>query len=180
MRLWLRNLLSALLVFSSLLPSAAWADGEDEEWVGKPAPTFQLADLEGNSLKLTDLTSQKVVWINFWGLRCGPCVQELPVLEKLYKTYKERGLVVIGLNSDGVDKEYIRKAMADRADLKAAGVTFPIAPDPEFKVVDSYQLQGAPLNVMIDKSGVVRYRHTGYEPGDETRYVEQLEKLLPR
>jgi peroxiredoxin len=152
----------------------------DDEWINKAAPAFHLKDLAGNDLVLSDLTSKGVVWLNFWGLRCGPCVRELPVLQKLYDTYKDRGVMIVGVNTDGVDADFIRKSFAERSDLRAAGVAFPLAPDTEFATIDAYGLLGAPLNVMIDREGVVRYRHEGYEVGDEVRYVEALDKLLAR
>ncbi len=162
---------------------APWASGalgseEADEWVGKPAPAFQLQDLDGQPLNLAELTGKKVVWLNFWGLRCGPCVRELPALQKINDAYGSKGLLIIGLNADGVDAAFIRAQLAAREDLKAAGVTFPLAPDPDFAVIDAYGLMGAPLNVIIDRAGVIQYRHEGYEDGDEAQYVQVVEKLL--
>jgi peroxiredoxin len=169
---------TALIAVAALcLAVPAWS-GEDEEWVGKPAPNFELKDLQGQPLHLAELQGKHVVWLNFWGLRCGPCVRELPVLEKLYQKYKDKGLLIIGLNADGVDADFIAKQFEAREDLKAAGVTFPLAPDMDFAVIDAYGLLGAPLNVMIDRKGVVQFRHEGYEDGDEVHYVKVLEKLL--
>lgn len=175
-----RTALIVLLAASLMLPAVAGAGGEEDEWVGKPAPAFDLKDLEGDPLHLDELRGKNVVWLNFWGLRCGPCVRELPVLQELYETYAERGLVIIGVNADGVDAEFIRKSLQDRDDLKAAGVTFPMVPDPEFAAIDAYGLMGAPLNVMIDREGLVRYRHEGYEEGDEIHYMKVVEELLAR
>lgn len=153
------------------------AEGADE-WVGRKAPDFSLVSLDGKPLRLSDYLGKKVVWLNFWGLRCGPCVRELPALEKLHEKFAARGLVLIGINTDGVDGAMIKKQFAERADLKGAGVTFPLATDIDFKAIDGYGLMGAPLNVMIDRKGVVRYRHEGYEDGDEGAYSKFVEKLL--
>jgi len=169
-----------LLAFlaASWLGSSAFGGEEADEWVGKPAPTFQLQDLDGQPLNLADLTGKKVVWLNFWGLRCGPCVRELPALQKLNEAYAAKGLLIIGLNADGVDAEFIRAQLAAREDLRAAGVTFPLAPDPDFAVIDAYGLMGAPLNVIIDRAGIIQFRHEGYEDGDEAQYAQVVEKLL--
>lgn len=169
---------TVLIALAALCLAGPARSAEEEEWVGKPAPSFELKDLEGRPLRLSDLLGKKVVWLNFWGLRCGPCVRELPVLEKLYQTYKDKGLLIIGLNADGVDADFIAKQIDGREDLKAAGVTFPLAPDTDFTVIDAYGLLGAPLNVMIDRQGVVQFRHEGYEEGDEVHYAKVLEKLL--
>ena len=171
---------SALLVLLSAclcLVSSVRA-GEGDDWVGKPAPSFELVDLEGNELRLADFAGKKVVWLNFWGVRCGPCIQELPSLQTLYAENREKGLLVIGVNADTLEADFLRKAFAESEALKAAKITFPITPDPTFKVLDAYGLMGAPLNVMIDKAGIVRYRHEGYEEGDELQYAEELKKLL--
>ena len=69
------------------LSTPALAEGG---WVGKKAPDFEVTDTNGNSYKLSALAGDKVVWLNFWGLRCGPCVRELPALQKIYDKYKDR------------------------------------------------------------------------------------------
>ncbi len=172
-----RILVSVVLTLLVALPSA-WGSGSGDSWTGKAAPPFELVDTEGSPLKLTDFVGKKVVWLNFWGLRCGPCIKELPVLQKFYRDNKASGLVVIGINADGVDNAFIKAQFAQRDDLKAAGVSFPLAADASFGVMDAYGLMGAPLNVLIDKKGVVRYRHEGYEEGDEAKYLPIVQKLL--
>jgi hypothetical protein len=83
-----------------LQPSGA---DKSEALVGKPAPDFELKDLQGQSVKLADLRG-KVVLLNFWATWCGPCRQEIPHLEKLYQTYKEKGLVILGVdNEDNIE-----------------------------------------------------------------------------
>jgi len=173
----IKHLWCVVLVLALLVPVASWAGEEADEWVGKPAPGFALKDMDGNALDLAELRG-KVVWLNFWGLRCGPCVRELPALQKIHQDYSDQGLLIIGVNADGVDTGFIRKQFAGRDDLKKAGITFPLAPDEEFGVIDQYGLMGAPLNVMIDKEGVIRFRHEGYEDGDEVHYLEVVKKLL--
>lgn len=173
----LRLLMALLGVWFGAVP-LAWASAEADPWTGKPAPAFEVVDTEGKTLKLADLVGKKVVWLNFWGLRCGPCIKELPILQKFYQNHKDAGLVVIGINADGVDGAFIQAQFAQRDDLKAAGVTFPLAPDPSFAVMDAYGLMGAPLNVLIDKKGLVSYRHEGYEDGDEAKYAPVVQKLL--
>ena len=164
----------AVLVLSLVLFSNAYAD---EGWVGKHSPDFSVEDTNGNTYTLSDLKG-KVVWVNFWGLRCGPCVRELPALEALNKKYAEKGLVILGVNADGVDSNFIKKSFDERDDLKQTGVTFPLVPDLEFVMIDSFELMGAPLNVIIDKNGFVQFHHEGYEAGDETHYEEVVAKLL--
>lgn len=169
-------ILAGVLLLLSLIALPVRAE---EEFVGKPAPDFTTADINGADVNLGSLKG-KVVWINFWGLRCGPCVRELPALQKIYENYGPKGLVILGVNADGVDGEFIKKSFAERDDLKALKVTFRLLTDLEFKLIDSYQLMGAPLNVMIDKNGVVQYYHEGYEDGDEKHYEEVVKSLLAK
>ena len=167
----------ALAGFFAAGPQGAGAQ-EDAEWIGKKAPDFSMDDTEGKTLKLADFVGKKVVWLNFWGLRCGPCVRELPALQKIYEKYSPKGLVIIGVNTDGVDGAFIKNQFAARDDLKKAKVSFPLTSDPDFKAIDAYALMGAPLNVMIDKQGKIQFRHEGYEDGDEVGYAKVVEKLL--
>lgn len=171
-----RAISSALLAVFLLLGCAAVGAASDA-FVGKPAPDFKATDVEGKAFNLSDLKG-KVVWINFWGLRCGPCVRELPALQSIYSRYGEKGLVILGVNADGVDAAFIKKSFAEREDLKNLKLTFQLVPDLEFALIDAYQLMGAPLNVMVDKAGIVRYYHEGYEDGDEKGYEEVVKKLL--
>jgi peroxiredoxin len=160
-----------VLAFSS---QALAQDG----WVGKAAPDFEVTDTNGTPYKLSDLAGDNVVWLNFWGLRCGPCVRELPALEDIYKRYKDKGLIILGINADGVDSAFIKKSFDQREDLSSINISFPLIPDAEFSLIDIYELMGAPLNVIIDRKGVVKFYHEGYEIGDEKQYEEIVKGLL--
>jgi len=70
----------------------------DPDLIGKPAPDFTLKDLDGREIALKDLRG-KAVLLNFWGSWCPPCREELPQLEALYKALKDKGQVVIGIDS---------------------------------------------------------------------------------
>ncbi len=148
-----------------------------DDWVGREAPAFSVTDTAGSEQGTTSLKG-KVVWVNFWGLRCGPCVRELPALQDIYERYKDQGLVILGVNADGVDAGFITKSFAERDDLKSINITFPLVPDTDFALIDQYELMGAPLNVMIDRNGVIQFYHEGYEDGDESKYEEVVKKLL--
>ncbi len=175
----LRQFFTAMVSVGMLLGTAPQLARAGDEWIGKAAPPFEMKDLDGNLLELTDLLGRnKVVWLNFWGLRCAPCILELPALETIYRQYAPKGLVMIAVDADGVDAQSLREQIEARDNLKPLRNSFPVAPDQEFAVIDAYGLMGAPLNVMIDKKGVIRFRHEGYEEGDEKKYVEILEGLL--
>ena len=66
-----------------------------------PAPSFTLTALDGGQATLSQYKGQ-VVMVNFWATWCGPCQQEMPLLDQMYKKYKPAGFTLIGVN---VDKE---------------------------------------------------------------------------
>ena len=134
------------------------------------APDFTLKSLEGSNLRLEEYRGQ-VVLINFWASWCGPCRQEMPLLDRLHHRYEDTGFAVLGVNVEGEIEP--AQEIVDKTN-----VTFPILIDDGQKVSDMYNLQAMPTTVVVDRDGVVRYIHPGYKPGDEAKYVEVVKKLI--
>src|SRR6188768_2330005 len=124
-----------------------------------PAPAFQLTGRGGKAIDLSQFKGQ-VVMINFWATWCGPCRQEMPLLEQLYKKYKPMGFAMLGVNVEPDSKGATEW-------LKATPVTFPILFDTDSKVSKLYAVSGMPSTVIVDRKGQVRFLHRGYKPGDE-------------
>jgi peroxiredoxin len=138
--------------------------------VSDSAPDFTLKSLEGSNLRLEEYRGQ-VVLLNFWASWCGPCRQEMPLLDRLHHRYEDTGFAVLGVNVEG--------ETAPAQDIvDKTSVTFPILIDDGQKVSQMYNLQAMPSTVVIDRDGVVRYIHLGYKPGDETKYVEVVKELI--
>ncbi len=138
------------------------------------APEVNFTDTGGNTTTFNDYKNKSVVLVNFWGLRCQNCIEEMPFLERLYNKYGGKGLVVLGVNTDGVDGASLVKHMK-RLPVK---VSYPIIVDPDFYLVDKFKMMAAPLTIVVAKDSTVRFRHEGYEPEIESTYVELIEKLL--
>jgi peroxiredoxin len=137
---------------------------------GTAAPAFQLPAAAGNPVGLNDLKGQ-VVLINFWASWCGPCRQEMPLLEQMYRKYKAAGFTLLGVN--------VEPKSADAVGfLKTTPVSFPILFDTESKVSTLYEVSGMPSTVIVDRKGKVRYIHHGYKPGDESEYMDQIRTLM--
>src|SRR5580704_5664069 len=151
------------LAFSALASASSVAPGT-------AAPPFQLPAAAGSPVGLADLKGQ-VVLINFWASWCGPCRQEMPVLEQLYKKYKPAGFTLLGVNVEP-------KSADAMGFLKATPVSFPILFDPDSKVSQLYAVPGMPSTVILDRTGKVRYVHQGYKPGDESEYQDQIRTLV--
>jgi len=137
---------------------------------GAPAPAFQLNSNAGKPLALADFRGQ-IVLLNFWASWCGPCRQEMPILEQLNRQYHGKGVTLLGVNVEP-------DSAAAVAWLKATPVTFPILFDTESKVSSLYEVAGMPNTVIIDRKGLVRYIHRGYSAGAENDYLNQIRALI--
>ena len=131
--------------------------------VGSAVPDFSAPALGGETFRLSAETgSGRVVLLNFWGLRCGACIEEIPHLNAL--AGKHRGKVsVVGVNVDGAGANALREQM----EKIGLSIAYTVLPDPEMRVVDMFQLAGAPLNAIVGKDGRLKYRREGFEAGDE-------------
>lgn len=158
----IRIVLSVSLVFS-----AALAQGKEIE---ESVPDFTLESRQGDNLRLENFRGQ-VVMLNFWASWCGPCRQEMPLMDDLYKQYKDLGFTVLAVNVDANREEAHRF-------LDKVSVTYPILYDPESRVSELYRVQAMPTTVMIDRSGMGRFIHYGYKPGYEDDYEQQIRQLL--
>ena len=137
-----------------------------------PAPGFQLSGRGGKTIDLSQFKGQ-VVMINFWASWCGPCRQEMPLLEDIYKKYKPMGFTMLAVNVEPNTKD----ADAWLAKL-AKPVTFPIAYDVDSKVSKLYKVESMPSTVIVDRKGNVRALHRGYKAGDEDFYLTQIRTML--
>ena len=135
-----------------------------------PAPNFTLKSLGGKNLKLSEMTGN-VVLINFWASWCGPCREEMPLLNALHKKYAPLGFTVLGVNVE----EDVDGAMSF---LKNVPVDFPILLDNTNKVSKQYKVVAMPTTVVVDRDGNMRYLHEGYKPGDEKKYRQMIKKLV--
>jgi peroxiredoxin len=135
-----------------------------------PAPDFNLAARGGKSLALSELRGQ-VIMINFWATWCGPCRQEMPLLEQMYRKYQPMGFTMLGVN--------VEPDPSGAEDwLKETPVSFPILFDKENRVSKLYNVSGMPSSVLIDRKGNVRYLHRGYKSGDENTYLNYIRTLV--
>ena len=160
----MRNRIAAVVAALALALPALAADPNG------PAPQFTLASKAGSDISLSQYKGQ-VVMINFWASWCGPCRQEMPLLESIYKKYNRMGFTMIGVNVEPDSKA------ADEW-LKATPVSFPILYDRDSKVSKLYNVAGMPSTVIIDRNGNLRKLHRGYQPGDENEYLDSIRTLI--
>jgi peroxiredoxin len=135
-----------------------------------PAPDFTLKSATGENIKLSELRGQ-VVMINFWASWCGPCRQEMPLLDEIHARYSPMGFTMLGVNVE----EDSAKA---KALLKDLPVDFPILFDQKNQVSKDYDVIAMPSTVLVDRDGNIRYIHRGYKPGDENAYQDMIRTVI--
>jgi thiol-disulfide isomerase/thioredoxin len=109
--------------------------------------------------------------INFWASWCGPCRQEMPLLEQIHQRYEPLGFTLLGVNVE-------ENSSDAKAFLKDRPVSFPILFDPDNGVSKLYDVVAMPSTVLIDRQGNVRYLHHGFKPGYENDYQDQVRALV--
>ncbi len=115
----------------------------------------------------------KVVYLDFWASWCGPCKKSFPWMQEMHKKYEHMGLKVIAVNLDK------KKDLADKF-LQEIPAAFPILYDSAGVLAEQYQLAGMPMTYIIDREGVIRYRHIGYVPAMQAHYEQQIRDLLKK
>jgi peroxiredoxin len=137
---------------------------------GQEAPDFALKSASGSNLRLSEYRGD-VVMINFWATWCGPCRQEMPLLNDLYTRYNRVGFSLLGVNIDDDSSRALEMA-------EELGVSFPVLFDDRKEVSKLYQVEAMPVTVLVDREGKVRHVHLGYKPGYEEKYLTQIRALL--
>ncbi|MBR5426181.1 MAG: TlpA family protein disulfide reductase [Clostridiales bacterium] len=112
-----------------------------------PEINFTIRDIDGNYIDETVFSNHTLTMINFWEPWCGPCVSEMPELEKLYENYKDKGFYIIGVFSSTDMMSEVKKVMSN------AGTTYPLAAyDSAF---DRFQTGSVPTTIFVDQNGWV-------------------------
>ncbi|HAZ12337.1 MAG: hypothetical protein A2X86_03780 [Bdellovibrionales bacterium GWA2_49_15] len=134
-------------------------------------PSMELADLQGKAYSLQNLKGQWVM-LAFWATWCGPCRMELPELETLYKRFRQKNLVILGISTDQVDPSAIQKFAEE---LK---LTFPILHDESGQVAGDYQATALPSLYLISPEGKLVGVARGAKSWSDSETFNQFESLL--
>jgi cytochrome c biogenesis protein CcmG, thiol:disulfide interchange protein DsbE len=139
--------------------------------VGHEAPDFALEVVyngaAGDRIHLAELKGHPVI-LDFWATWCAPCRAEAPILDRVSRKHKERGLVVVGINTNDAD-ERLAPLFA-----KQTGLSYPIVRDADDRVAGLYGVVNLPTLVIIDTKGSVIAVRSGLEDdGELDRLVNQ-------
>jgi cytochrome c biogenesis protein CcmG/thiol:disulfide interchange protein DsbE len=171
---------AAVAVVALLIALLGWQIAKKEEGRGlsaavaageaPPAPGFVLDSLEGEEkVSLAEYRGRPVV-LNFWASWCGPCKDEAPMLQSAWERYRDRGLVVLGI--DAQDLAFDGRRFAERYEL-----TYPLAYDGNGSTLGRYGLTGFPETWFISRNGRLVGEHvTG--PLDEETLERNIQVLL--
>jgi peroxiredoxin len=166
-----RSALARLITLTLLASVAAGAFAGDTR---VKAQNFRTTDLNGKKVSLEDFLGKGPVVVDFWATWCKPCIKELPYIQKMMDEYAERGLTVLTVTIDSPKTQSRVKPF-----MKGRRFDFPVLLDASQDVFRKLQGKGSvPYVVVLDSQGYIRYRHTGYRPGDEKELEKAVLELL--
>ncbi len=119
----------------------------------QPAPDFRIPLYDNVDFQLSEHLGKPVI-INFWASWCDPCRDEAPILERIWRKYEDRNVVVIGVNVDDIERNA-------RAFLREFSITYLAGPDREGSVPIDYGVKGLPATYFVNKEGRLEHRWDG-------------------
>ncbi len=172
LREWRSESRRLLVLLLFLLMPAVQSCGGDEDNAGAASPKgaaadFVLETFDGGSFRLSDHNGSPVI-VNFFASWCTLCGVEVSNLEKVYREYADRGVMLVGVaveDTESKAREYVEKY----------GLTFPTGLDADGTVKEAYGVYGLPMTYFIDRKGRVNYVHAGVVT--EALLKHELEKI---
>lgn len=142
--------------------------------LSKPASSFALKDLDGNTIDLAAMKG-KVVVIDFWATWCGPCIASFPGMQKVVNKYKDSDDVKFLFISTFEKVEDKKKKVTDF--MSKSKFNFQVLLDEDNKVVKQYGINAIPHKFVIDKNGIIRFKAAG-SGGTEDALVNELSAMI--
>jgi peroxiredoxin len=137
------------------------------------AVDFTVKDQKGRTIHLAELLAKGPVYLDFWTSWCGPCKREMPELDRIHKTYRDRGFAVVAVAQDDTRSVRLVKPYIDSNKFE-----FFAASDPTKSVGNAYNVRQYPTSFLIKQDGTIAYFAQGYLPGDEKKIEALVRELL--
>jgi thiol-disulfide isomerase/thioredoxin len=141
--------------------------------VGAPVPEIHVESLAGKDLGIADFRG-KVVLLDVWASWCGPCKQELPMLDDMAKRLRADGVEVLAVSIDQ-ERANLVKFLKARPRWSLT-----IAHDPKGAIADRLGPEKMPTSYIIDREGIIRYVNSGFEPSDAAVIERRLTEVARR
>lgn len=158
----------AIEEMATLLPPKPLLDS------GTVFPDIEVTDMNNITYKISQL-KDKIILIDFWFRGCGPCLKAMPGLVALYEKYKEKGLVILGLNA--FDKN---KADEIKKFLKQKGVSYPVSLLPDQTLLEKLNVNLHPTVYIIGHENIIKKTFSGYEEGNDTLIESIVHSLIQK
>jgi thiol-disulfide isomerase/thioredoxin len=160
-----------LLLLGALLVAGVQA-GELKPYSGAPLPDFTLSDMGGASHTLGHYRGQ-VVMVNFWATYCGPCIREIPSMQRLRERLADKPFEILA-----IDMAEERANVAAFLQHHRIAVNFPILLDTEGTVLEQWMVSAVPTTFIIDPEGEIRYALHGGLEWDSDEVIDTINGLL--
>jgi peroxiredoxin len=134
------------------------------------APNVEMRGAKGARVRLTDFRG-KVVLVKLWASWCPDCQAAFPKLDALHREYRARGVEVIAVSLDERQKDA-------EAFLESRPHELRVMFDPKAKILAAFGASGVPTSYVIDRRGVIRFSHEGYDETTEASYRREIDALL--
>lgn len=158
-------LFAAVAALCLARPAYALFEGGGGIKEGNPAPMFSGMTIDDKKIDFAQLKGKKVVVLDFWSIYCASCIEEMPGLVEIHNEFKDKGLVMIGVNLDSFGTHRVVKFMQGMENK----ITFPVIIDKTRQIATSFNAMVLPTTIVIDAAGKIRFYHVGYKPGDEKK-----------
>ena len=162
------KIILAVILTLGLVITACSAPATSSQ-VGQPAPDFQLQNLDGQSISLSDFKGKPVL-INFWATWCGACVYEMPYMQEIYDEWSGQGLMLLAINV-GEGSSTVKEFM------QSHNLSLPVLLDADGAVFRRYNVMLFPTTFFIDKDGIVQEKIIGAFP-NKAEIEKRLSKII--
>ncbi|MBI4474929.1 MAG: TlpA family protein disulfide reductase [Acidobacteria bacterium] len=167
------RVLSAILLIAAFSRPEKAIGGQSAK-PGRLAPAFTLRDLSGNEFKSSQLKGNVVV-LDLWATWCEPCVADIPMFNRIYEKYRDRGVKIVGITVESGGITDVKPHIVKHGIKYTALVG-------NTKIMDQYQVTGFPITYLIGPDGKIVKKYTG-TPSDkagekETDLEREIQRLL--
>ncbi len=171
---WVAGALSAVVLSA---PAAAGTDRLATLGLQAPneplgAPRFGLPDLAGKQVQLKDFRG-KLVLLNFFATWCGPCREEMPAMERVFRAYQGKGLMVLAVNM----QESVKSVRPFVQELK---LTFPTVLDGSGSVSREYGIRALPVSFLVGRDGSILWRAMGGREWDSPEMRDYFAEVVAK